>query len=75
MILDIDKFLEAEYEWASMEGTYYVPCKIHGWDDKSERFAISFFDPLMQEIDYRWTKYDTVRNWTWQYLLENLKQN
>lgn len=70
MILDINKYVEATYEWSSMAGTYLVPCRIHGWDDKSERFAISYYDSIMEETSTSWVPYEYVTGWTWQSLSE-----
>lgn len=67
------KPFKAEYQHCSMAGSYWIDCEIHEWDDKSERFAISYHDPIIDEKEYRLVPYDYVQGWTWPSLLANLK--
>lgn len=56
---------KATYEYCSMAGSYLIPCEIHGWDDKSERFKLSYFDPLLEEEVRTWCPYEYVSDYTW----------
>lgn len=70
-----DMYLDARYEWCSMAGSYIIPCKIHGWEDKSERFYISYYDPVMEEVVKKLVPYKYVTGYTWQSLSQKLNLN
>jgi hypothetical protein len=46
-------------------GKVGVPCEIHGWDDKSERFNIKYEDYYTQKIVYATVPYNKVEDYTW----------
>ena len=69
----MSKFIEATYLWCSMAGSYHVDCKIYAWDDKTERFAISYYDSILEEEVRTWAPYDRISDYTWQSLSEKLK--
>ena len=56
-----------------MEGSYHIPCKIHDWEDRTDRFYIEYFDPIMQETIYKIVPYEYVSDWTWQNLSKHSK--
>ena len=63
----------AVYEHCSMAGSYHVDCTIHGWDDKSERFMVRYYDFIIDEIVDTWSPYEYVTEWTWPKLLKHFE--
>jgi hypothetical protein len=63
----------AEYLHCSMAGSYWIPCEIHGWDDKSERFKVKYYDFIIEEDEHIWAPYDRVKGYTWPSLSQHFE--
>jgi hypothetical protein len=70
-MLPVEVGFPATYLHCSMAGSYHVDCTIHGWDDKSERFMLRYFDFITDEEESHWVEYKHVTDWTWPKLLEH----